>query len=105
MSYTSEDLAALPKIAERLRAEANEYFEPYTTPDSTAQLLYADADALIKAHAEIVRLQGEPTDEMVEAAAKAYADNLPAFGNENYFAMLAAARAALKAAWRANNGC
>lgn len=43
------------------------------------------------------------SDASVEAAAKAYADTLPAFGNENYFAMLKSARAALEAAIAVHN--
>jgi len=64
--YTSEDLAALPKIAERLR-ELPPVFATSHVPilncfktrrcrDCKERLIAADA--LLKAHAEIVRLQG-----------------------------------------------
>ena len=64
MSYTSEDLTALPKIAERLRNNMphNHIGDPAGLGDP---ILYCTsccerreaASALLKAHAEIVRLQ------------------------------------------------
>ena len=68
MRYTSEDLAALPKIAERLRNNMphNHIGDPAGLGDP---ILYCTsccerreaASALLKAHAEIVRLQGRLT--------------------------------------------
>jgi len=68
MSYTSEDLAALPKIAAHLESLRKWMRESCTCPPTmaethdckwhlTALTLDDDRTALLKAHAEIVRLQ------------------------------------------------
>ena len=59
--YTSEDLAALPKIAERLRQvslSAEFLHESRDIRVAIEAAMINGTDALLKAHAEIVRLQG-----------------------------------------------
>ena len=73
MSYTSEDLAALLKIAAHLESLRKWMRESCTCPPTmaethdckwhlTALTLDDDRTALLKAHDEIVRLQGEVRD-------------------------------------------